>query len=179
MRTPRGNFVAYLTEEHHGVPRLVPGSIRYGHNIITRTGVLWLGALVRWVYPASGNDLAASNKRLRWIGVGTGLQYEDRNITSLANGIAITPSVYMKVLSPPIYTTEFGVKFSTTFLTTDFGGGSYDISEAAIYADVDAGSGPELSVAVSTNAPVAYKSISPSLPKRGTNSLTILWEFRF
>lgn len=134
-----------------------------------------------WAELEGPGDTTAEQRRLRWIGLGTGSALEITSVDQLASPLSITtgPDVFFKVLGtrtePVITATKYVTAFAETFAHH---GASVDISEAAIFADVHDGTSALLDTAVGTNAPVAYKTFAP-LNKLQAQTFTATWEFRF
>jgi hypothetical protein len=178
------NFHAWLTNE---AGLVVPGSHRNGHNVFTESGREWLKQVIVWASIGSnliGDDVPQDERRLRWIGVGSGTLLELTSVGALMSPLSITvsPTMYLRVLGTRAHAIDSAVSYTTSFLGSgvdfDHHGSSVTISEAGIFVDVDSGSGPGLDPSVSVNAPVAYKSFAP-LTKLAAQTLTISWEFRF
>lgn len=192
MSRIESNFEAWLSDLDG---KQVPGSLRRGHNIITRYGKDWLAELVRWTFPVAfvpsnglppltgGSDTAAGGRRLRWIAAGTGspIPLEDDDIQKLLNAIPyqLGPNNILRPLAPPVFSTIISLRYTTVYATTDFAGASVSLSEFGIYADRATGGGPALDPLVGTYTPVAYKTVDPPLAKNNTNTLTVRWGFRF
>lgn len=185
MTYPESNFWAYLQDERG---KVVPGSYREGHNVFTMRGREWLSKLVVWQslgsFPSAGLDVPVTNERFRWIGVGTSSQLEQVEVNKLVSPLTITtgPDAYIKVVGALSRPTTFSVKFTTTFMGTEFAhhGAQVVLSEAGLFVDVDppGAPGPSLSTGSPNNVPVAYKTFDP-LTKQTSQTLTIGWEFRF
>lgn len=177
----RSNFKAWLTEG--GL--YVPGSLRKGHNVITNSGREWLTQLVGWsTIGISTDDIPFDTRRFRWLGVGGGSLLELKSVDGLDTPLTITtgPDEYIREIGPLTHVTDFAARYVTTFTgaSADFDhqGATVDISEAAIFVDVDSGGGPVLDTSLANNVPAAYKSFS-TLTKAQAQDLVITWEFRF
>jgi hypothetical protein len=198
MRYPESNFAAWLSDERG---RIIPGSIRRGHNIFTRFGKDWLAELVRWTYPVASidpsgspplvgsNDAAAGQRRLRYVMTGNPTQFypgtdvplEDDDVQMLKHGIphSLAPLDYLRELPAPAFPVITTLKYIVSYGPADFAGFAVDISEFGLFVDVDSGGGPGLNNGVNTHTPVAYKTVDPPLAKNNTNTLNIKWELRF
>lgn len=187
------NFFAQLRERG----KKVPGGYREGHNVFTTTGKSWLAKLVSW-YTISGTDVPYTQRRVRWMGVGTGEQAEAQTVPFLETPALVTGTSYLA----EIQSVEFPATGAVTFVK-EFG--AYEISyaelpvavtEMALYADVSpaepgtANAGEEdtafdpgtvdtvLSPTVGTNPPIAYKLFDP-LTKTADFILEVNWTFQF
>lgn len=186
------NFFALMRERG----KIVPGSRREAHNVFTTTGRNLLAKLIGWQTIAGGGDVPYTQRRVRWIGVGTGSQLEVPTVFALSQPHIITASneYLVKVASPP----EFPVG-STIRFTREFSSGEItttptpvSITEAGLFADVNPAAGAPtedipinpgvidttLDPQVASNPPVAYKAFE-GLVKTIDFTLEIRWEFRF
>lgn len=170
---------------------------REGHNVFTLTGRNLLSKLLAW-QTISGTDIPYTNRRTRWIGVGSGLQLEVTTVSSLNIPLLVTPTDFIV----PIQTVEFPTSTSVRFIR-EFGTGEITISgtpvtvtEAALFADVNPANmggtedvgylGPvppnppstTLDPTEGANPPIAYKAFE-GLTKTVDFTLEIKWEFRF
>jgi FlaG/FlaF family flagellin (archaellin) len=176
--------------------KLVPGSHREGHNVFTTTGKNWLSKLTAW-QTIAGADVPYTNRRVRWMSVGTGSQLEVANVVALANA-AVADSVgnYLTAISAPqTFPLSTSVLFSKEFAVNEItvSGAPVSITEAGLFVDVadaDNDGGTEdsavdpgttettLDPAVANNPPVAYKAFEP-LTKTVDFTLEIHWELRY
>lgn len=182
------NFRAFLIERG----KKVAGSFREGHNVFTTTGRNWLSRLVAWS-AIGGTDVPFTERRVRWIGVGSGSQLESANVTSLLQPLLISPTNYLR----PINSVEFPSSTSVEFITelgaeeVNISGLLVNVTEAALYADVlpvnagteDAAANPgvvdsTLDPGVGTNPPISYIAFE-GIPKNSDLVLRIEWEYRF
>lgn len=188
-----GNFYAVMRERG----KIVPGSIREGHNIFTTTGRNWLAKLVAWA-SSGGTDTPFTRRRVRWMGVGTGTQIEAATVSQLLTPSLITTTNYMVPIQAVEFPTLSSVRFIKEFLLNEITVSPTPVllTEAGLFADVspaetgadtdgtedvaiDPGSvDTVLNPAVSTNPPVAYKSFEP-LSKTVDFTLEVRWDFRF
>lgn len=190
------NFLARLIDPK--TRKEVPGSRREAHNVFTDTGRDWLAHLVVWAglnTGPSGEDVAYTQRRLRWMGVGTGTQAEVEGVTSLVTPVEVDESG--NYLSP-IQTSDFPAtkqvrvykEFSTAEISIS-GSPVVPVTEAGLFVDVipvsaiggseDSAVGSEdstLNRQVAANAPVAYKMFDV-INKTQDFALEIRWEFRF
>lgn len=173
---------------------------REGHNVMTNHGRDWLAHLSAWKQLASGgaDDKGFTNRRVRWVGVGTGAQLEQSTVTKLATPVKATATDYFI----PIQTVDFPTSTSVRFLT-EFGYNQISldstytvaVTEASLFADVQrvsqvgglddlpfdgaGGSGQTtLDPAYQQNVPVTYKTFGV-LTKTTDFTLEIQWTLRF
>lgn len=171
------NFAAWLSEG--GV--LVPGSLRQGHNTLTRYGAQWLSELVSWQSLGGAGDVAFRDDKLRWIMVGDGVSLDHVGVARLAGPLTVTtgPDVYLTELPTPVRqpssSLRYVVSWSGAGAAFDHHGASVTIREAGLFADVNGGS---LSVASSDHPPVFYHRLRVPLTKLAAQTLTITWEPR-
>lgn len=179
--------------------KIVPGSRREGHNVFTNHGRDWLSRLVGWKQLASGgvDDKAFTQRRIRWVGVGTGTQLELATVTQITTPAKATATDYFIPIQVVDYPTTTSVRFVTEFgaaqislLPTDI----VTITEAALFTDVQrvgtvgglddlpydgvGGSGAwTLNPTVQNNPPVAYKAFI-GIPKTTDFTFEIQWTLR-
>jgi hypothetical protein len=172
--------------------KVVPGSRRIGHNILTTFGKNWLSKLVGW--SAFGTDVPFTNRRVRWMGVGGDAQEEVPGIVSLGDPLRYDEINYLAQLDSVEFPTTSSVRFNRTFSEneiTTVPGVPVEIREIGLFADVipgtsgaseDSGhtlaSDPILNPAVPTHTPVAYKSFE-LITKTQDFVLEAQWDFRF
>ena len=183
----RSNFTALLRERG----KIVPGSHREGHNVFTVTGRNWLSKIAAW--SSLSADTPYTERRVRWIGVGTGSQLEVTTVSQLATPVITTASSYLVPLSTVTFPTATSVRHSRTYGTSDISTTSTPVvvTEAGLFVDVDTtdlagtedsavGGGVDttLDPTVSTNPPIAYKAFDP-ITKTQDFTLEIRWDFRF
>lgn len=161
---------------------VVPSSRRSGHNTLTAYGAQWFSELVSWA-AVGASDAANRSDRLRWIMLGSGSLPETSAVQRLESPLTITtgPDVYLTVLPAavrqPTSSLRFTVQWTGASADLDHHGASVDISEAGLFVDEDAGSGPGLSPASSDHPPVFYRSFAP-VTKAAAQNFTIVWELR-
>jgi hypothetical protein len=190
---PVANFEAFLRDKEG---RVVPDSIRRAHNVFTVSGRNWLSKLVAWFDLSTTPDDPYTNRRVRWMGVGSGSQAEVTNVTALQNAVPVTtsPTEYLKAISSVEFPTSTSVRFNTTFGTTEISEfGPVVVTEAGLFADVEpynfvsGGEGEEdtqgsgttvLDLDSGTNPPAAYKSFDP-ITKTQDFTFELRWELRF
>jgi hypothetical protein len=138
----------------------------------------------------STDDVLNTDHRVRWLGVGTGSQFEQAGVTRLVSALSITtgPVSYLREVigPPPTFASTpplpFSPRFDVTFANggPDFGhhGGSVDVSEAGLFVDFDSGGGPTLDTTNPNLPPVAYKAF-PVITKLIGQDLIFRWELRF
>lgn len=173
---PGVNFEA-LMRDRDG--RVVPGSIRSGHNVFTTAGRELLAKLFVWS-TISSTDVANSHRRPRFIGVGGGVQTETQDVIRLVTPLQVTAGVYVKALDAtlttfPVFT---AVTFKTVFAANEitYSASSVVVSEAGLYFDVSPGG--VVVVSSDSNVPAFYKTFEP-LVKLNSFSLEITWELKF
>lgn len=172
--------------------KLVPGSRREGHNVFTNNGRNLLTKLVSWSSIA-GSDIPYTNRRTRWIGIGTGSQLEVSSVASLNQPHLITPTNFLV----EVQTVEFPSPTSVAYLR-EFGtgeitvtGAPVTVTEAGMFADVSpanmggtedfghsAPADTTLDPTVGTNPPITYKAFE-GLTKTVDFTLELKWTFRF
>lgn len=164
---------------------------REGHNVFTLTGRNWLSKLVAW-RTIGGSDGPYTGKRVRWIGVGSGSQLEVTTVASLQVPALYAVGYYMAELDSVEFPTSTSVRFKREFAAGEISiAGSVDVSEAALYADINpasaggyddeefgVGEGYVLDPAVGTNPPISYFSFEP-FPKTTSFTFVVEWEYRF
>jgi hypothetical protein len=189
---PEVNFEAFLRDRDG---KIVKDSIRRAHNVFTTTGKNWLSKLVAWETVAP-IDVPYTQRRVRWMGVGTGVQSEVTSVTSILNpAIYDAGSAVLAPITATTHPTSTSVRFTRTYGTSEISfGGPVILTEAGLFADVNpydfvsGGAGTEdtlapsgtsvLDPAVGTNPPVAYKSFDP-ITKTSDFTFEIRWDFRF
>lgn len=188
-----GNFSALMRNRG----RIVPGSHREGHNIFTVTGRNLLSKLVAW-HSLGGNDEPYTQRRIRWVGVGSGTQLEVPTVSSLNQSILVDANNYLAAIQAIEFPTSSSVRFIKEFSTSEITTTNtpFTISEAGMFADVspakpgNPNDGYEdvpynagfvdtvLNPASGTNPPVAYKAFE-GLTKTVDFTFEIRWDFRF
>lgn len=174
--------------------KVVPYSRREGHNVITVTGRNLMSKLLAWNV-IGATDEAFTQRRVRWIGVGTGSQLEVTTVTQLNQAVLAktSPLDYIVPISyPPSFPTSTSVEFSYEFGVAEIstGGAPVLVSEVGLFADVNpasaggaddvaAGGVPTtLNPIIPTYPPIAYKAFE-SLTKTVDFTLEVRWTFRF
>jgi len=161
--------------------RVVPDSVRSGHNVMTTDGADLLTSLVAW-NTISDPDVPYTQRRARYVGVGNGSQPEDKNVVALASPLQISSGVYLKELSPSlnVFPSSTSVKVKAEFTSSEvqapYGVLAIKISEVGLY--FDSSPGGVLSVSSPTNTPAFYKKFDPLLKFNGF-TLEIEWELVF
>jgi hypothetical protein len=177
--------------------KVVPGSRREGHNVFTITGRNFLSKLVAW--QAIGfNDVPYTQRRVRWIGLGSGEQLEVATVEALNEPVLVTSTQYLVAPQSVEFPSSSSVRFIREFALGEITvtNTPVTVSEAALFADVSPAKpghpndGYEdvplepgvvntiLSPYVGTNPPVAYKAFE-GLTKTVDFTLEIRWDFRF
>jgi hypothetical protein len=129
----RDNFLAFLRDE---TGRIVPGSERCGHNVITNYGRLWLSRLIAWKLIGS-TDGPWTDSRLRWMLVGDGSLPETTSVVTLSNSLqADVAGLYLRELeNPPDFPISTGVKLTAVYGLNDLSmSGPVLVSEAGLVA---------------------------------------------
>lgn len=170
--------------------KIVPGSLRQGHNIWTNTGREYL-ALLMSIETAPTTSFR--NDRMAYIGVGTGAAVEDVGVLRL-----VTPAQYAvgQFLAPldvpptfPLSPTRTTVRYHRTFAEDEVTltpGSQVDISEMGLFTNGSPTAVPPYSPGTrdtgianaGSQAPNAYKSFEP-IGKTDSLELEIAWEIRF
>ena len=176
MRGQKSNFTLCMRDVSG---RVVDGSLRHGHNVFTDTGRDLLTQLVAWGSVAT-QDLARTQRRARYIGVGGDSQAEDQSVVRLSSPVPVTAGVYLKALDPTltIFTTLTSVRLKTVFATTDitYSAPAVVVSEAGLFFDVSPGG--VLQVSSTDNVPAFYKTFTPVV-KLNSFTMEIVWELVF
>lgn len=169
---------------------------RDGHNVFTDTGRDWLSKLSAWSTIGSP-DVPYTNRRVRWIGLGTGVQAETAAVSALQTPAQITTGIYLGAIQATNILTATSVEFVRDFSTSEIsipllGLNVVPITEAGIFVDVQPASTSDgvddsaaggvtdttLDTSLQTNAPVAYKTFE-AVNKTVDFSLVIRWTFNF
>lgn len=176
--------------------KVVPGSVREGHNVFTSHGRSWLAKLMGWSY-IGGTDIPFTNRRIRWIGVGSGSQLESSNVSGLSVPVLSTATDYLLPIDSVEFPTSSTIRFIKEFRLSDITitGAPVQVKEMGLFSDVSpalAGGGNDgsedvpfeaglvdtiLNPSVGTNPPVAYKSFE-ALTKTVDFTLEVRWDFR-
>lgn len=158
---------------------MVPGSERIGHNVLVNNGREWLAELISWA-TINAPDVANTNRRVRWIGVGDDSHMETEAVETLKNAVSITtgPDIYLAAVdAPPTFPSPVWVQFTRTLAAGEVShSGAVTIKEAGLYADVSPGS--VLTTTSALNPVVAYITFDGLLKSVGV-SLDLEWNFRF
>lgn len=175
-----------------GRGKIVPGSIREGHNVFTITGRNWLSKLCGW-QTITSTDVPYTERRVRWIGVGTGSLLEVTTVSALNIPALANTTDYIAPLQSVEFPSSTSVRFIREFGTNEISatGVPVVVTEAGLFADVNPAAGaPTEDIAVgggynttlaptaSTNPPVAYKAFE-GLAKTVDFTLEVRWDFRF
>lgn len=183
------NFELLLRERG----KVVPGSLRAGHNVFTDVGRGWLTRLIAW-NTIGGSDSPFTERRVRWVSLGSSSQEETAGISAMVAPLKYDQVNYLAALSSVEFPDYNSARFIRAFGTNELNqeGSAVIISEAGLFADVNPAdaSNPDdvpalpgtyetvLNPVVSSNSPIAYKSFEP-LTKTQDYSLEIQWELRF
>ena len=181
MKHPHTNVRLYCTEQDGSV---VESSVREVHNVLTQFGREWLTKLMVWDLFADPDDIPVDQRRLRWVGLGSGMYDNLQGVTQLKSPLTVTlfPDEYIRRLHTGggTFTRQTAVKVEsmTVFpgISTDFDhhGSPVVFQEAGLYADVDLGAGPVLDISIATNPRVAYASFPP-VGKTLAQNLNVTW----
>lgn len=182
------NFHACLRERG----KVVPGSLREGHNVFTNTGNDWIAHLVVWD-AIGAPDVPVTSRRLRYMGLGTGTQFEDASVTALATPKELATGVYLGDINGHAFPAPKEVRVFREFTHTEISINPSDvipITEAGLFVDVfpvsllggtdDQAIGPSdttLDVTAIFNSPVAYKTFEV-INKTQDFILEIKWDLR-
>lgn len=195
------NFRCYLRH----VKTLEIVDEREVHNVFTDNGRDWLAHLVAW-YSLGDPDIPVTQRRVRWVGVGTGVtQLEAPSVEYIESPVPVDDAGnYLAALnSDP--TTQFPVgaiptvRFSREFAPTEISldtNPTVPLTEAALFVDVHRvqdiggnddspyaqGTPDELSTLLNpklaNNNPVAYARFD-TVTKTQDFTFGISWDFRF
>jgi hypothetical protein len=197
MGPREANFYALLRERG----KIVPGSRREVHNVFTNEGRDWMSKLVAW-HSFGDPDDPVTNRRVRWMGVGTGTtQTEDVSVDSLETPALVAGSDYLAIVQasefPEANTVRFVKEFGPTEISTE-SNPSVPMTEAGLFVDVYKATRPSdptpgiggyedspyagllttLNPALGTNAPVAYARFEP-ITKTSDFVFEVRWDFKF
>jgi hypothetical protein len=163
---------------------------REGSNIWTLTGREYLAELIA-LQSRNPRTLFRSD-RVAYIGMGSGVQAEVSNITSLVDPVVYKTGEYLASLAAPATfpssgttTSNTATRFVREFSTGELSlGYNVVITEAGLFTDGDpdndwdTASTPTDFSAAAGRAPVAYKSFEP-VTKTTQFTLRIVWDVRF
>lgn len=186
----RANFNARLVEPES--KRIV--AERTLHNVFTNTGRDWLAHLVAWSTIGTP-DVAYTNRRVRWMSVGSGTQLETVGVNVLNTPLLVTAGRYLSALQTSDFPTVRAVRFYKEFSQNEISylpGQVIPVTEAGLFVDVfpastaggsedsavGGGFDTTISPAIAANAPVAYATFD-AINKTQDFNLEIRWEFRF
>lgn len=177
--------------------KIVPGSRREGHNIFTITGRNFLAKLVAW-QTIGATDVPFTQRRVRWIGVGSGSQLEVATVSALVQPVLATTTQYLVTPQTMEFPTSDSVRFIKEFALSEItiSNTPVTVSEAGLFADVnpakpgnpndgyeDAAFSPGvintvLNPSLGTNPPISYKAFE-GLTKTVDFTLEVRWDYRF
>jgi hypothetical protein len=185
------NFSACLRSRGKVVTR------REVHNVFTNTGRNWMSRLVAWSALGSP-DAAYTNRRVRWVGLGTGTTYvENVSVTRLETAVKYNSTDYLAPLNgneldPDSYLNS--IRFLRDFSAGEISVATNPVvalSEAGLFVDVykvseiggtldsaAPGLDTTLNPSLADNAPVAYARFEP-INKTQDFTLEVRWDFRF
>ena len=154
--------------------KIVPGSLREGHNVFTTIGQELLTQLMVWSV-IDVADIPYSQKRLRWIGLGSSTQPETEDVVRLVNPLEITTGVYLAELGTPTFPTATSMRVVKEFAEDELSiTDPVIIREVGLLMDVNAGLDPE----DPANEVSFYKTYE-GLVKTQDFTLEIRWDLRF
>lgn len=170
--------------------KIVPGTLREGHNIWTNTGREFLAMLMSI---ETGPSTGFRSDRMGYIGVGTGSTTEDVGVLNLVTPIAYLPGQYLAALdTPPTFpltpsrtTVQFHRIFAENEITTT-PGSQVDIAEMGLFTNGSPSAVPIYSPGTrdtgianaGTQAPAAYKTFEP-VGKTDSLEFEVSWQIRF
>jgi hypothetical protein len=107
------------------------------------------------------------------------VQLENVAITQMVAPALVSGADYLDALDPTAlsWPVPSAMKIEHVFGTAELPN-PVTVTEAALFADYNDG-GTFLDPTSATNAPLAYKVISPALVKDNTTELVLRWELRF
>lgn len=170
--------------------KIVPGSVREGHNIWTNTGREYLALLMSI---ETAPTTAFRNDRIAYIGVGTGSTVEDVGVLNLVTPVQYATGQFLAPLDvPPTFPltpTRTTVRYHRTFAEDEITlspGSQVDISEMGLFTNGSPTAVPAYSPGTrdtgitnaGSQAPNAYKTFEP-IGKTDSLELEIAWEIRF
>ena len=163
---------------------------REGYNIWTLTGREYLAELIG--LDALSPRTLFRNDRVAYLGLGTGVQAEEANISSLVSPVVYRTGEYLAALATPTTYPSSGSGTSSTVarFVREFSTGEISLgynvvlTEAGLFTDGDpdddwsTDATPTDYATVSGRAPVAYKTFEP-VTKTSEFSLRVTWDVRF
>lgn len=163
---------------------------REGYNIWTLTGREYLAELIG--LDALSPRATFREDRVAYIGMGTGVQNEVSNITSLVAPVAYRTGEFLAALAMPATfptsgssTTTTAVRFVREFAPGEVSlGFNVVLTEAGLFTDGDpdddwnTSSPPTDFATAASRAPVAYKTYEP-VSKTTQLSVRVIWDVRF
>lgn len=169
--------------------KLVPGGSRNGFNIWTNTGRELLAMLMS-IETAPGTKFRTDS--IAYIGVGTGAQVENVNVSSLVDPVPYASGLFLAgVEAPatfPLNPTRTTVEFRRLFLEDEITltPGEVSITELGLFTNgsptatpiFDPGTRDTSISNASAQAPAAYKAFDP-LPKTEALQFEVRWQIRF
>lgn len=130
----RDNFLAFLRDE---TGKIVPGSERRGHNVITDYGRLWLSRLIAWKL-IGATDEPWTDRRIRWMMVGDGTLPETSAVVTLESSLPVNISnEYLQAVeAPPDFPISTGLKLTAIYGLFDLSMlGPVVVSEAGLVVE--------------------------------------------
>lgn len=178
----KSNVTMFLRERG----KIVPGSLREGHNVWTLTGREYDAQLKS--YQSYGPDTPYRNDRIRYFGFGTGTQPEVSTVVRLVTPIAWDAgnNFLAEVGAPPLFPlapSRTNVRYIKIYGLQELSViGTVTLQEAGLFTDGGSptfapGTRPLGLAAAPAQAPMAYKTFEP-LRKTQNFELEVRWELR-
>jgi hypothetical protein len=121
--------------------KIVPGSLREGHNVFTVWGRQWMAYLSAWKSIADPDLIPVPTEtphhdlRVRWLQLGQGTQLEEKDALNLVSPLALDPTPYYGKLVSVSFPFQFGVRFSASLDETSPGSSAL-LQEAGLSAAI-------------------------------------------
>jgi len=134
-----GNFRLLARERG----KIVPGSLREGHNVFTVWGRRWMAELLAWKTIADPDiaplptEAPYHDLRIRWLQLGSGTQLEEKDALRLINPLALDATPYYGRVVSVSFPFRFGARFSVSLNEGSFGGISVLLREAGLAAAIE------------------------------------------
>lgn len=170
--------------------KIVPGTLREGHNIWTNTGREFLALLMSL---ETGPSTPFRSDRVAYIGVGVGATIEDAGVLRLVSPVAYVAGSFLAPLDvPPTFpltpsrtTVRYHRLFAENELTLS-AGSQINVSELGLFTNGSPDAIPAYSPGTrdtgianaAAQAPCAYKTFEP-IGKTDALQLEVSWEIRF
>lgn len=188
------NFACWL--RHKDTRKIDRKSLRRVHNVFTNAGRAWLAQLTGF-YSLGDPDVPLTNRRVRWMGLGTGVtQLEVVTVEHIETPALVDDTDYLKVVNPGEVqdtvnpTIRFTCEFAAGEISTE-ANPLVPLTEAALFVDCyrvadigghDDSAHPGLQTTLDptdgANAPVSYARFD-TVTKSQDFDLEIRWDWRF